>query len=230
MIKKVLGRSVGGTAIAGLVLTAAPVTVAPQIVPVACYPVPLTTTTTLQLSAYVVQYGAKTTATITVDSGVGTPVGQVRLVVNGKSKGLKTLSAGSATYQVPRRLIARKTHVIKAEYVGDNCNYAPSTESKNYSVFKAKTATRGKVVKAKAAKFRARVTASTGILVKSGKVEFVVKKADGTKVRAGIRKVRRGVARADLRNLPSGRYKLVTRYLGTGNFKASRGVKRFRVR
>lgn len=229
MIKKVLGRSAGGTAIAGLVLAVAPVTVAPQIIPVACYPVPLESTTSLTLSDYLVQYGAKTTASITVSSGVGTPGGQVRLVVNGKSKGLKTLSAGKASYVLPRRLIARKTHVVKAEYVG-NCNYQPSAETKNYTVFKAKTTTRGKVVKAKAAKFRARVTASTGILVKAGKVAFVVKKANGTKVRAGIRKVRRGVARIDMRNLQQGRYKLITRYLGTGNFKVSRGVKRFRVR
>ena len=45
MIKKVLGRSAGGTAIAGLVLAVAPVTVAPQIIPVACYPVQLESTT-----------------------------------------------------------------------------------------------------------------------------------------------------------------------------------------
>ncbi|HET7735993.1 MAG TPA: Ig-like domain-containing protein [Nocardioidaceae bacterium] len=231
MIKKILGRSVGGTAIAGLVLTAAPVTVAaPQIVQVACpYPATIASSTNLTLSRYVAQFGAVTSATITVSSGAGTPGGQVRLVVNGKSKGLKTLSAGTATYQLPRRLAARKTHTVKAEYVG-SCVHQPSASTKSYSVFKAKTSTRGKVVKAKAAKFRARVTASTGILVKSGKVAFVVKKANGTKVRAGIRKVRRGVARVDLKNLPRGNYKLVTRYLGTGNFKASRGVKRFRVR
>ena len=102
MIKKVLGRSAGGTAIAGLILTAAPVTVAPQIVQVACpYPAVIASSTNLTLARYVAQYGSVTSATITVTSGAGTPSGQVRLVVNGKSKGLKTLSgAGSAKEDV----------------------------------------------------------------------------------------------------------------------------------
>lgn len=230
MIKKVLGRSAGGTAIAGLVLTAAPVTVAPQIVQVACpYPAVIASGTDLVLTRYIAPYGAVTKATITVSSGAGTPTGDVRLLINGNSKGVKTLSAGSATYQLPRRLAARKTFAVKAEYLG-SCIHQPSTDDKSYSVFKAKTSTRGKVVRAKAAKFRARVVASTGVVVKGGKVAFVVKKANGTKIRFGIRKVRKGVARVDLKNLPRGKYKLVTRYLGNSNFKASRGVKRFRVR
>lgn len=234
MFKKVLGRSLGGTAIAGLVLTAAPVAVSPSFVMVACegYPPPATTSLTLTLDRSFASYGTKTNATIKVTTGANTPVdGTVRLVVNGRHRGLSTLGPdGVVTRLVPRRLVAGKTHKIRADFIA-TCLFAGDSDTKNYSVFRAKTATRAKVVKAGAAKFRARVIGSTGLVVRKGKVSFVVRNTTTkVKVRSSIRRVRKGVARADLLNLPPGSYKLVTRYLGTKNWKASKGVKRFRVR
>ncbi|HSV37294.1 MAG TPA: Ig-like domain-containing protein [Nocardioidaceae bacterium] len=230
MIKKVLGRSLGGTAIAGLVLTAAPVAVSPAFVPLACeYPVIPTTSTTLTLQQSVASFGTKTTATINVQSGAGTVTGKVRLVVNGNTKGLTDLVNGQSVRVLPRKLIAGRTHVIRAEYVG-NCSFNASSQQKKYSVFKARTTTKARVKSARAAKFRARVIGSTGLVVRKGKVAFIVKNAQGVKIRSSIRRVRRGVAITDLRNLSRGNYKLVARYLGSQNWKASRGVKRFKVR
>ena len=233
MIKKVLGRSVGGTAIAGLVLAAAPVVVSPSIIPMACegYPTPPATSTTLTLQRSIATFGTRTTATIKVTTGGPTVIGQVRLVVNGNSRGLTPLVNGEVTRLLPRKLPARRTHTIRADFIA-NCAFAgSSSDPKKYTVFRAKTTTKARVVKARKAKFRARVIGSTGLVVRKGKVFFVVRNtATKTKVRSSVRRVRKGVARTDLRNLPSGRYKLVTRYLGSQNYKASKGVKRFRVR
>jgi len=232
MIKKVLGRSLGGTAIAGLVLTAAPVAGTAPFALMACegYPPPTTTSTTLTLQRAIATYGTKTTATIHVTSGTNTPVtGKIRLVVDGNTKGISDITNGVATRLLPRKLRAKMTHTIRVDFIA-TCLLAGSSATKKYSVFRAKTATRARVVKAARAKFRARVIGSTGLVVRKGKVAFVVRNAQGVKIRSSVRRVRAGVARTDLRNLGAGRYKVIARYLGSQNWKASRGVKRFRVR
>jgi hypothetical protein len=229
MYKKILGRSVGGTAVAGLLLAAAPVVAGPQVAPMACtYPDAVATQTTLTLSRSIAGYGAVTQASIKVTSGAGTPQGQVRLLVNGTPRATYTLSAsGEARPNLPRTLKARDTYRIEAAFV-ENCDYKASSAVKFYTVNKAATRTKAVVVKAKKARFRAIVKATTGAVVGGGKVAFVLKK-NGHKIRMKLARVRAGVARVDLPNLGKGSYTITTKYLSNGNFKVSRRSRSFVV-
>jgi hypothetical protein len=232
MYKKVLGKSVGGTVVAGLVLAVAPIAAAPQIAQMACpYPAGVATSTTLALSAYVAPFGAITHATIKVTASAnGTPQGTVRLLLDGTVASSTSLNAsGQAVLTVPRTAIARTTHHLLAQYLGECSHNASSSSAKSYTVVKARTRDVNKVLQARKARFRVRVLAATGVTVRGGRVNIIVTK-NGHKIRQKIAKVRRGYARVDLRNLRRGHYKLVTKYLGNGNFKVSKKrIKKFRV-
>lgn len=236
MFKKVLGRSLGGTAVAGFVLTAAPLVAAPQITKVACgsYPSPIASQTVLTLSAAIAPYGAATTGKVKVTAGTashGTPSGTVSIQVAGVAGPTLALnSAGEAEFALSRGLVARATYAIAARYSGSNCHNA-SSDQRFYTVTKAPTRVKPARITKRAARlgrFKAKVMATTGVVVRSGKVVFSVKQ-NGTVVSRKLGKVRKGVARVDGRNLGSGQYKVVMKYLGNGNFMAKKKAKSFRI-
>lgn len=229
MFKKVLGRSVGGTAIAGLVLAAAPVAVSPQITLVACpYPPANSSATSLSLTRVVGPWGSVNRATAKVTSGAGTVTGQVQFLVNGKVRATLSLSGGSATYTLPRGLKARRTHTVLVRYL-ETCEFDDSQATKFYSVIKAKPRIKATVVKARKAVFKAKVHSVTGLPAKNGTVVFKVKKGQAT-VRTAVKKVRKGVAKVNVRDLGKGQYVLKVRYLGNKNIKPGKKSKKFRVR
>ncbi len=228
-----LRRSVGGSAVAALVLTAAPVVVGTQAAYAApCnYPDSIPTSTSLTLTRSVAQYTVSNRANVKVSAGSGTPAGQVRINVDGVLRATITLNGSSAGSAALPRLKARATHLVEAVYVA-NCDHKTSSARKFVSVVRATTKAKPKVVKAKKAVFKATVTATaSGARATSGRVVFTVRKANGQKVRTGIKRVRKGVAKVNLKDLAKGRYTVRIKYHGAPNFKpAKKKVKKFRVR
>jgi hypothetical protein len=226
-------RSIGGTAVAALVLTAAPAIVGSQAAMAAdCtqpeYEGSVATSTSLSLTRAIGGYGATNRATVVVSSGAGTPVGQVRIVVDGSTRATFTLANGRGSALLPRNLGSRATHSVQAQMVGNNC-FKTSSQTKFYTVTKASTSTSTRVLKPRKGVYRARVLASTGVTVGGGRVHFVVRR-NGIKVASGLKRVRSGTVKVDLRNLSRGRYVVRATYLGSPNFKGSAKKKSFRVR
>ncbi len=227
MLKKILGRSAGGTAIAGLVLSAAPIAAAPQIAQMACpYPDGVATSTSMTLTRPIAGFGARSYAKIRVSSGAGTPSGEVDLVIDGRNRGTYTLNNGATNPRLPL-LTSRRTHVVTAVFV-ESCEYKSSEATKYYTVTKAKTKTRPVFVNKRKAVFRATVKSYTPRTVTSGKVYFQIKRGR-TVIRAKHGRVHSGVAFANMRNLPKGTYTLKVKYLGNRNFKISKTIRKFRV-
>jgi hypothetical protein len=97
-------------------------------------------------------------------------------------------------------------------------------------VFKAGVNVNPTVQNARKARFAASFRGAGGLDPQGGQARFVVKRLNGKTVRAATDGVRNGRAFVDLRNLRSGKYKLVVSFRGTPNFKSGSDSVWFSVR
>jgi hypothetical protein len=129
----------GSVASLGLVFAPTEATAAPACEP--GYPASVITTTGLSLSRSIGTYGDRNTARIRVASGVGAPDGRVTISGSGFSYAL-TLHGGRASHALPLNLPGGATYRVTARYAGQGC-FRPSSASKSYTVFAARTHIRG---------------------------------------------------------------------------------------
>jgi hypothetical protein len=143
LIKSFSGAAaVGGLLAAGLV--AGPATTFTN---VACaqYPSSVPTTTDITLSGSGGQYGAPARATVSVDSGVGSPKGgQVRINIVGAGDYTVPIQGenGSTFINIPKNLPAGETYEIRARYLAPGCSqFQDSSDTAFYTVTPARTST-----------------------------------------------------------------------------------------
>ncbi len=231
MITRVLGRATAATATAALFLAPMGLLAGTQVAPAACsYQPENTTATTLSLRKSIAMFGAHNRAFVRVTSGGGTPSGSVVIATRGRP-GTRQLDAnGRATTAINRKLRAGATYTIRASFDGD-CTYGPSdSDTKFYTVVKAKTRTAPFVVKARKAKFSMKVTGAMGLHPQAGRVRFKVFKGHKL-VRVGSTHVRHHRAAVNLPNLhKKGRYRVKVIYFGNKNFRRSSHIRFFHVR
>lgn len=241
MLKKILFKSVAGTAALGSALALAALagpattTAAPELRNVACeYPAEEASTTTLELLRSVGRFGDVNRAFVTVTTPSGPPAGQVRLRVNGTLRATKPLNDnGEATFGLPRYLRAQATHSITARFVPvDDCQVSRSADTASYTVFRRATQT--VVTAPNRVRTRnpvAHVDVSSVIPREPrGKVRVIVSR-DGNAVADRVARLGSdGAVSLTFRKLRVGTYQVRARYLGAMNFQRSGDGTAFRVR
>lgn len=248
MFKKILLRSVAGATAAGsalaMSLVAAPavVTSAPEIRNVACdekYQGSVSTTTQLSLERAVAIYGVSTTATAKVtrdEAGAKSPTGRVKFTLLNPGGGVRNawvvgLSGGEASITLPQDLPARATYTVRARYMPGCSIFAGSSSAPAYyTVNKAGTRTgvnAPNITRGENARVNVEVRSGSP-LTPVGQVRIVVLRQ--AKVLASqTHRLRGGKVSATFRKFPVGYYDVEVRYLGTRNFRASKGADDFRV-
>lgn len=195
--------------------------------------------TSVTVGSTTIAYGQSDRGTATVSTtlsplpaGLGDPSGTVRFTAGGKAVS-GTLSSGRTSVRLPR-LAAGHTYTVTGTYLPDAGSlYAGSKAATAVKVVKDATRT---AVKAPSIRRHhrevatVRVGSAHGAMVR-GKVRAVLEK--GTRVlRTRTVSLRRGVATVGFGRLARrGRnYAVVAKYLGSGNFKVSRGKDGFVVK
>jgi hypothetical protein len=136
MIKKVLAKTIAGTATAGLMLVPVTGTIAPQISTVACaYPDTVATTTNIKVAKSFQRQGQRNVATVTVRSGAGKPKGTVSFRVHTGRTHKAQLRNGRATFRIPTWLKAGRTYGIGARFSGA-CQFRDSRDTAFVTVFR----------------------------------------------------------------------------------------------
>lgn len=230
-MRKTLSRLTSGVTALGLSsVMFGSVALTPAFTNAACdkYTTPAATATAVSLSRSVVQYGARQTAFVRVDSAAGTPNGDVSIVLEGIQSWTKTLNNGAASAQLPRfKMPAKATYTIAASYAG-NCSFAASQSStganttKFVTVEKVNTRTTGIATDVAEGKQTVSfyVRSRTGI-VPVGDVRVRVLK-DGEVVRTALVTLRKGRGEVTFSRMEAFRNNnVVVRYLGNRNFKRS---------
>ncbi len=169
--------------------------------------------------------GKKATATVTTTGAA--PVGAVTFSVGGKSV-TKQVAAGKAKAKLPS--VKPGHYTVSAEFVPTQpSQLATSTGTVSYTAPRIATKSRAfaKHLAGGQLKARARVAAHNGSDV-SGRVKVILKRNGETIKKATVRLSSLGVAKKQFRGTsPSGKYVVVTRYLGTKKFKPSTDRFRF---
>lgn len=239
MIRKAVKRAAVWTVGAGLV--AAPMTVmGPQLSLVACqnpggeYPRGVATAPGLRLDNSMGRFGDPNTATSKVTSSEGTPEGVVNFFVNGERFASRQLdNDGTVSAPLPRGLRARDTHTVQARF-NSECPWNNSrSPRRNYTVYRANTATDPSVGNASEARFSSsanRKGDGDGLDPRGGKMRFSVRR-EGSKrvIRSKTVDMSNGSAAVNMRDLREGSYVVRSRYLGASNFRPSGGGEAFQV-
>lgn len=241
MLKKILFKSVAGTAALGsalaLTTVAGPATIsaAPELRHVACsYPAEEASTTDVQLRRSMGRFGAVNRAVVTVTAGDAPAEGRVRLQVNGTTRATKRLNDnGMATFGLPRYLRALSTHSVTATFIpADDCVTTRSRDAGSYTVYKRGTQT-AVVAPDRVRGRRPVVRVDVGSVIPRdprGKVRVVVRR-DGRPVANRVARLdSAGDARLRFRKMRVGSYQVRVRYLGAINFTRSTEATSFRVR
>ena len=139
-------------------------------------------TTTVELGAARVTYGAPGEAVVTVSGEGGVPTGDVVLTAGDTEIGRGTLDEGTATIAIDPTL-AVGTHVVKATYQADG-TFKPSSAGARLTVAQARSTLTGSVAPnpvkpSVAAKATLHVESSTGV-VATGDVVLTIKKNNVT--------------------------------------------------
>ena len=164
-------------------------------------------------------YGAGRAITVSVPQrGSVVPTGTVTL--SGAVAQSAVLSAGRATFQLPRTLPAGSASVTVA-YSGD-ASYAASTSTQTFSVAKAAVkVTRNKITKKPTSKRSGKTSltlrSAAGAPAVTGKVTVTFAKK-GQKTKTKTVTVKNGKGKVTIPKLKKGTWKISVRYNGTANF------------
>jgi X-X-X-Leu-X-X-Gly heptad repeat protein len=166
-------------------------------------------------------YGTPVTFTASVTSAAGTPTGKVTFNAGKSPLGIGTLTAGSATYTTKATQLAAGPASITAVYSGD-ATHAPSTSpaflqtvNKAASTTALTSAPNPSSVN-QTVTLTATVTAPSGLLVPTGKIQF----ARGNKI-LGTVTLSSGIATLTTTFTIKGSYTLKATYSGSGNYLSS---------
>ena len=178
---------------------------------------------TVGVAASDAEAGDDVAVTVTVPSAA---TGSVVLKEAGAVLGNAAVSGGTATFALTNLAVGE--HALVASYAGD-ANHEAASGTTRVSIGQATgTATLRWATKPKAGKRgKAKVRVSKQA---TGKVDVVLKNAQGKKVKRLRVKIRRGMATVKLPKLTRGRYTLVVKIPGNDNVARTRVKRTFRVR
>lgn len=242
MIGKHLTKSLASSAAVGVALAstalAAPAVVTAPMSHTDCgsYAAPTTTNTSLSLSRNVIQFGQVVIASAQA-SGQGNPSGTITFSVNGDAFATVSEAAAADGVRVPRRG-AGDTYTVRARF-HPNCtsqyDYSASSDSSSLTVFKADTSTTARARNREQGQrpvVRGIVDSATPA-EPGGQVEVTISNGDVSRTQTvGVVKNDDGTSsyRAEFgRVFKRGEWDVVSRYLGTRNFKRSSASTTFRV-
>lgn len=196
-------------------------------------PLSVPSTTEVDVTRAVSAYGKvrKATATVTADDGPAT--GKVTFAL-GRREVTRSLTAGKATWRLPRYLPAGRHRVI-ASYDGNDATDPSTSAPATVKVRKAATKINSKAKYKKRKRkvvAKARVRAANGANPR-GKVKFVIKRGKKTVAKKKDKLNRRDIAKVVLEKRKirrPGKYRVIVKYLGSNNLKRSKDRAKYRVR
>jgi hypothetical protein len=191
-----------------------------------------TTTLSSAINPSLVGQNVSFTATVTANTGSGTPTGTVQFVIDGSNAGspvpVAELSAGSATASFSTASLTVGAHTIVASYSGD-ANFAGSsgtlaggqTVSNKPASTTVISSSANPAVFGQSVVFTAAVTAASGSGTPSGTVQFLI---DGTKVGNPVSLTTGGVAASGaVSTLSVSSHTIQAVYSGDSSFSGSTG-------
>ncbi|QIK74246.1 Ig-like domain repeat protein [Nocardioides piscis] len=192
--------------------------------------VPTATTTTVTVQDSTVAHGEATRITVSVDSVTNgpKPAGKVELKVDDKSYFADLTNSGKVDFDLPVLDASTTPYPLVATFTPADAAAFSSSTSAPVPVTVSKDGTTSTVT-ARHNKMKRKIVAKNTVTsdhgqVPVGKVKFVLRR-NGIKIAKTVETLNTaGVAKAKFRNVRNrGDYKVVSRYLGSDNFTASKG-------